>query len=188
MREIAPDFQVVWRQGPNHGVHDRRTLHAGLPPAIILQNPKYPHNLGAIVRTASCYDIKQVWFTGSRVSLDGDGGKFRIPREERMRGYADVAIFNTYYPFDQFEVHGVQRATPICIEFDPSLRSQDLPNFEHPKDAIYVFGPEDGEVDSVVRRHCHKFVHIPSKHCLNLAVAVATVLYDRKSKEMVWSV
>jgi tRNA(Leu) C34 or U34 (ribose-2'-O)-methylase TrmL len=32
------------------------------------------------------------------------------------------------------------------------------------------------------RRFCHRFVKIPTKHCLNLANAVATVLYDRHAK------
>jgi hypothetical protein len=29
---------------------------------------------------------------------------------------------------------------------------------------------------------CHRFVRIPTRHCLNLACAVGTVLYDRESK------
>ncbi len=43
----------------------------------------------------------------------------------------------------------------------------------------YVFGPEDGSIPPVLRRHCHRFVSIPTKHCTNLAAAVYTVLYDR---------
>jgi len=30
--------------------------------------------------------------------------------------------------------------------------------------------------------HCHRFIIIPSKHCLNLAAAVYLILYDRISK------
>jgi hypothetical protein len=30
--------------------------------------------------------------------------------------------------------------------------------------------------------HCHRFVVIPTRHCLNLATAVATVLWDREYK------
>jgi tRNA C32,U32 (ribose-2'-O)-methylase TrmJ len=53
----------------------------------------------------------------------------------------------------------------------------------HPENAVYVFGPEDGSIPPVFRRHCHRFVSIPSKHCLNLAAAVYIVLYDRNQKE-----
>src|SRR5262249_35205478 len=55
----------------------------GRPPAVVLINPKYPHNVGAAVRAASCYGIEQVWFTGDRVQLVGER-RFRLPREERM--------------------------------------------------------------------------------------------------------
>lgn len=30
--------------------------------------------------------------------------------------------------------------------------------------------------------HCHRFVVIPTRHCLNLVTAVATVLRDREVK------
>jgi tRNA(Leu) C34 or U34 (ribose-2'-O)-methylase TrmL len=33
-------------------------------------------------------------------------------------------------------------------------------------------------------RHCHRFVRIPTRHCLNLATAVSTVLYDRHLKRV----
>ena len=54
-----------------------------------------------VVRLASCYGLDQVWFTGERVSLDISYKK-RLPREERMKGYADVEIINDDYPFEQF--------------------------------------------------------------------------------------
>jgi tRNA G18 (ribose-2'-O)-methylase SpoU len=57
------------------------------PPAIILCNPKYPRNLGAVIRSASAFGIKHVLYTGDRIELDE---KERLPREERMRGYRDV--------------------------------------------------------------------------------------------------
>jgi tRNA(Leu) C34 or U34 (ribose-2'-O)-methylase TrmL len=55
-------------------------------------------------------------------------------------------------------------------------------SFEHPGDALYVFGPEDGGLPKAVRLHCHRFVFIPTHHCLNLAAAVNVVLYDRRLK------
>ena len=58
----------------------------GVAPAVALVDPKFPHNVGAAVRAASCYGVRQVWFTGDRVRLDGDK-RHRLPREERMRGY-----------------------------------------------------------------------------------------------------
>ena len=58
----------------------------GIAPAVALVDPKFPHNVGAAVRAASCYGVRQVWFSGDRVRLDG-AKRQRLPREERMRGY-----------------------------------------------------------------------------------------------------
>ena len=57
-----------------------------------------------------------------------------------------------------------------------------LVTFEHPEDALYVFGPEDGGLPRPVRLLCHRFVFLPTHHCLNLAAAVNVVLYDRRLK------
>jgi tRNA(Leu) C34 or U34 (ribose-2'-O)-methylase TrmL len=63
----------------------------GVTPAIALVDPKYPHNAGAAVRAASCYGVRQVWFSGDRVRLDG-AKRQRLPREERMRRNAESLI------------------------------------------------------------------------------------------------
>lgn len=143
-------------------------------PAICLINPKYKANVGAIQRAASCFGAKQIWYTGNRIALaEGE----RMPREERMKGYRDVTLVQNDYPFDQFKGEGV---VPVAIELLPN--SECLYDFEHPEKAVYVFGPEDGSIDSVSRRHCHRFLSIPMKHCANLAAAVYMVLYDRMFK------
>lgn len=144
----------------------------GQTPSIILCNPKYPTNVGASVRAASCYGAKQVWWTGNRVRLE-EGQ--RLPREERMRGYRDVEQIQYDKPFEHFP-----GAVPVAIELLPN--SECLLDFVHPVNAVYVFGPEDGSIPPVLRRHCHRFVSIPTKHCTNLAAAVYTVLYDRTLK------
>jgi tRNA(Leu) C34 or U34 (ribose-2'-O)-methylase TrmL len=149
----------------------------GLTPAIALINPRYPHNVGAAVRAASCFGVKQVWFTGNRVSLTPTK-KYRLPREERMKGYKDVTLINYDYPFDQFPT-GV---TPVAVEVRQN--SEQLPYFIHPENPLYVFGPEDGSIPKVYLQHCHRFVVIPIAHCANLAASVYMVLYDRLCKQM----
>ena len=47
----------------------RKAPPHGETPAVALIDPKYPHNVGMVVRLASCYGLRQVWFTGDRVSL-----------------------------------------------------------------------------------------------------------------------
>ena len=145
----------------------------GETPAVLLVDPKYAHNVAAAVRGASCFGFKQVWFTGNRVQLS-DGQ--RLPREERMRGYDEVTLVQNDYPFDCFPA-GV---TPVAVEVRPN--SESLPEFEHPENPLYVFGPEDSGLQRVVLQHCHRFVSIPVRHCMNLSAAVYVVLYDRAAK------
>jgi len=139
-------------------------------PAVILIDPKYPHNVGGTIRACSCFDIKSLVWTGERVNP----AKYeRLPREERMKGYKRVEFRNHQRPFELF----AKEATPVCVEVFES--SEPLTTFEHPERAIYVFGPEDGRVPQVIRRHCHRFVHIPAHFCLNLSAAVNVVLAHR---------
>jgi tRNA(Leu) C34 or U34 (ribose-2'-O)-methylase TrmL len=154
-------------------IYGKNTPKVGIAPAIALVNPKFPRNVGAVVRAASCFGFKQVWFSGDRVSLDP---KQRLPREERMKGYKEVELRQSDYFFDSFD----KDVTPVAIELRPG--SELLTQFEHPEKAVYVFGPEDGSIDQVKLRHCHRFVVIPTRHCTNLAAAVYMVLYDRLLK------
>lgn len=144
----------------------------GKTPSIALINPKYDRNVGAVLRAASCFDVKQVWFTGNRVRFEE--GK-RLPREERMKGYADVELYQYDYVFD---VH--KDAVPVAIEVRENAEM--LTTFEHPENALYVFGPEDGGLQRNTLQHCHRIVTIPTKHCTNLAAAVYITLYDRMLK------
>jgi tRNA(Leu) C34 or U34 (ribose-2'-O)-methylase TrmL len=150
-------------------IYGKNSKPEGIVPAIILTNPKFSANVGAAVRAASCFGAKQVWWTGDRVKMPGKGE--RLPREERMKGYKDVELRQFDRPFEHFP-----DAVPVAIELLPG--SECLTTFEHPENAVYVFGPEDGNIGNS-RRHCHRFVTIPTKHCTNLAAAVYIVLYDR---------
>ena len=139
-------------------------------PGVVLINPKYPHNVGAAIRACSCFDVNSLVWTGDRVNP----AKYeRLPREERMKGYQRVDFRRWDRPFDLFP----ETRVPVSVEvFD---NSEPLTTFEHPENAVYVFGPEDGFVPQVVRRLCHRFVHIPAHFCLNLSAAVNVVLAHR---------
>jgi tRNA(Leu) C34 or U34 (ribose-2'-O)-methylase TrmL len=144
-------------------------------PAIVLIDPKYPHNVGQAMRLCSCYAVEHLIISGERVPLDPKDG-YRLPREERMRGYADVTLMRAKRPLDLFP----RGAAIVGIEV--RTNAEDLVHFAHPHEAVYVFGPEDGGLDKAVLARCSRFVRIPTLHCLNLATAVGTVLYDRMAK------
>jgi tRNA(Leu) C34 or U34 (ribose-2'-O)-methylase TrmL len=152
---------------------------------LILINPKVPFNVGAALRAASVFQADRLFWTGHRVE-DGrevgaaaiKGRRWRLPREERMK------VYDVEWAVDQDAVERVidEGATPICVELIPGAES--LFTFEHPAgDVAYIFGPEDGSVPKGIRHRCHRFIEIPSRHCLNLAATCNVVLYDRALKE-----
>ena len=143
--------------------------------SILLIDPKYPHNVGGAYRAAACFGAGALYVVGDRVSLAPHAG-YRLPREERLRSYRDEVELQSVAGLDDIPTIGV----PIAVEVNPS--AEQLHHFEHPDDAIYIFGPEDGSIPKGWRTVCQRFVVIPSFHCLNLAGAVYTVLYDRVAK------
>ena len=145
-------------------------------PGVVLINPKFPHNVGAAIRACSCFGLQSLVWTGSRIELSRYE---RLPREERMKGYKSVRFLNHERPFELFG-----RCSPVCVEVFEN--SEPLTLFEHPEDAVYVFGPEDGSVPQVMRRWCHRFVHIPATLLRpNLSAAVNVVLAHRLDIEAI---
>ncbi len=55
----------------------------------------------------------------------------------------------------------------------------DLPSFRHPIRAAYVLGPERGSLSDELVEKCHHVVRIPTRFCINVAMAGAVVMYDR---------
>lgn len=141
--------------------------------SVILWNPKYPHNVGAALRACAAFDADKLLVTGQRAEWEVTGKGKRLPREERMKQYNQkVELIRNDRPFD------LVSAVPVAVEVSPS--AEPLTTFTHPDNAVYVFGPEDGSIPKVALRFCHRFVIIPSDHCLNLAAAVSCVLMHRR--------
>jgi tRNA(Leu) C34 or U34 (ribose-2'-O)-methylase TrmL len=143
--------------------------------SVVLINPKYPHNVGAALRACAAFGVDQLLVTGQRAQWEVTGKGQRLPREERMRVYKDkVDLVRDDRPFDRI----TEGAVPIGVEVDPT--AEPLATFQHPDNAVYLFGPEDGSIPKMYRRFCHRFVIIPSDHCLNLAAAVSCTLMHRR--------
>jgi tRNA(Leu) C34 or U34 (ribose-2'-O)-methylase TrmL len=150
---------------------------------VLLISPKFPHNVGGALRAAACLDADALYWTGKRVPAPERWPKgARLPREERIRAYQRVHVEHvkdSSKAFEQATLFG-GFLTPIAVELRAS--AEDLRGFEHPENALYVFGPEDSSLGRAELVECHRFVRIPSDGCLNLAAAVNVVLYDRLTK------
>lgn len=151
--------------------------------AVYLINPKTPYNVGSVIRACSIFGVPWVRWNGDRITkaMRSQAGskKPRLPREERMKDYLGVDWRQDERALDDFIAAGL---TPVAVEV--RTNSELLPDFVHPEQAVYVFGPEDGSIPKGVLSVCHRFVRIPSatRTPLNLAVAVNLVLYDRYVK------
>lgn len=55
----------------------------------------------------------------------------------------------------------------------------DLPAFRHPFKAAYVLGPEKGSLSPELIARCDMTVKIPTRFCINVAMAGAIIMYDR---------
>lgn len=158
--------------------------------AVVLINPKTPYNVGAAIRACSIYGVPTLRWTGKRISvaegsrMSGRTFKRRLPREERLKDYVGVDWREASSDDVVTQLALERDLVPVCVEV--SENAERLHEFVHPERALYVFGPEDGNVPKGVRAVCHRFVIIPSvtRTPLNLAAALNVVLYDRHSKEL----
>lgn len=55
----------------------------------------------------------------------------------------------------------------------------DLMRFRHPPRAAYILGPEKGELSRDIVERCDRVIKIPTRFCINVAMAGAIVMYDR---------
>lgn len=144
--------------------------------SVVLIDPKFAVNLGNVIRACAAFGITELRATGHRAVRDADRHT-RLAYREASR--PPTPSERSCSPSCALRAgYGV----PVCVELVPGAVS--LPYFEHPENAIYVFGPEDGSVPQVYRRLCHHFIVVPTHHCMNLAATVGITLYDRRMKRI----
>jgi len=151
-------------------------MSANVDTAVILENPKYPHNVGGALRACAAFGVPTLYWTGERVVFNPE----HLPRPERMPHYKQSVRFaREPTALVQMIARGL---TPVAVEIKSG--AENLLFFAHPEKAAYVFGPEDGSLGKETLRRCHHVVFVPTHYCLNLAAAVNVVLYDRRVKAM----
>ncbi|WP_394189596.1 RNA methyltransferase [Pseudoalteromonas atlantica] len=137
---------------------------------IGLINPKSPTNVGGVLRAAGCYDAKQVFFTGTRYL---NAQKFHTDTKNVVERIPLTAV-------DDLKNAIPAGAKVVVIELIEGATP--LPDFKHPENAFYVFGPEDGSISKDVLKWCDEVVYVPTIGCMNLAATCNVVLYDRLAK------
>jgi tRNA G18 (ribose-2'-O)-methylase SpoU len=126
-----------------------------------------PMNLGALMRTAHAF---------------GAAGVFMVDAYYRVReAVSDTSQAHTQLPLYDYPSVEAMTLPRGCRLVGVELVEDaiPLPSFRHPLNAAYVFGPERGSLSPSMQARCTHLVRIPTRFCINLAVAGAIVLYDR---------
>jgi len=127
-----------------------------------------PMNLGSLMRTAHAFGASFVFTIGAAYGRH-EGGR------------ADTSDAPANVPLYEFANLKEFRLPVDCALVGIELLDDavDLPSFRHPRAAAYVLGPERGSLSPELAVRCDHVVKIPTRFCINLALAGALVMYDR---------
>jgi tRNA(Leu) C34 or U34 (ribose-2'-O)-methylase TrmL len=141
---------------------------------IGLINPKSPDNVGAVMRSAGNFKADSVFYTGKRYPL----ALQRNPDAPNMsrRVSQDIPISEVSCLID----NAPEDMKIVCVEF--AENAIPLPGYQHPRNAFYIFGPEDGTISQQVIDRADAVVYVPTNGCMNISATVNIVLYDRLTK------
>lgn len=142
--------------------------------SIGLSNPKSPENVNSVRRAAGNFRVDSIYYTGKR-----------YPRAVRLNPATTNMSRDVSLNIPVVEVSCLIDGTPenmeiVCVEFAEDAIP--LPGYQHPDNALYIFGPEDGTLSQKIIDRANAVVYVPTRGCMNLAAAVNVVLYDRLTK------
>jgi len=156
---------------------------------IGLTNPKTPSNVGGIMRAAGCYSVDQVLYTGHRYTHAAKfiGSKNNTDTQKLSEQIPLIAVddfLQLKQPSIKQQLAKLPESTKvICVDLVEGATP--LPHFQHPEQALYVFGPEDGTISQAMIDQADDVVYVPTVGCMNLAASVNVLLYDRLAKSLV---
>lgn len=136
---------------------------------IALDNPKDKMNVGGALRAAWCYGAS---------SLVISKGRFERVGTDTFKAYRHLPVFSVPDVFDAIPYDCV----PIAVDLVDD--AEELPSYQHPERAFYIFGAEDATLGKRILDRCRDKIMIPMRGCMNLAASVNVVLYDRLAKQV----
>lgn len=124
-------------------------------------------NLGNLMRSAHAFGASFTFTVGSTY--------------QAIEAYADTSKGQLHMPHYNWKSLDDMALPQGCKLVGVELVDEaiDLPSFHHPLRAAYVLGPELGSLSEPLLARCHYTVKIPTRFCINVAMAGAIVMYDR---------
>jgi tRNA G18 (ribose-2'-O)-methylase SpoU len=124
-------------------------------------------NLGNLMRSAHAFGAAFTFTVGAAYSA--------------LEAYADTSRSAQHLPHYDWRTVGDMVFPRGCVLVGVELLDDavELPRFHHPARAAYVLGPEKGSLSPELLARCDVTLKIPTRFCVNVAVAGAIVMYDR---------
>jgi len=142
--------------------------------SIGLSNPKSPENVASVMRAAANFRVDCVFYSGKRypraVKLNPAIPKISRKLSENIPLSGVTCLVS----------EAAENTKIVCVELVENAIP--LPAYQHPENAYYIFGPEDGTINQKIIDQADAVVYVPTNGCMNLAATVNVVLYDRLVK------
>jgi tRNA(Leu) C34 or U34 (ribose-2'-O)-methylase TrmL len=136
---------------------------------IGVYHPKTESNIGTLWRSAYNFGANHIFTIGRR---------YKNQTSDTVKAWKQIPLFE-YADWENFISNIPYYASLVAIEQAEGAGNLKVAN--HPKQAIYVLGAEDGGIP-IKLMHDHQKVFIDTPLCLNVAVAGSIVMYDRQCK------
>lgn len=141
---------------------------------IGLINPKSPDNVNSVLRSAGNFGVDSVLYSGLRYPRALERNPLTANMSRKVS--ENIPLSGVTCLIDA----AADDMKIICVEFAENAIA--LPEYTHPDNALYIFGPEDGSITQDVIDRADDVVYIPTTGCMNLAATVNVILYDRLAK------
>lgn len=142
---------------------------------IGVYHPLKSVNIGTLYRSAYCFGASFIFTIGK---------KYHNQSSDTVNSWKHIPLFN-YLTLEDF-----RKSIPsscLVIGIEQTNKSKQIHGFSHPKQAIYLLGTEDTGLPDIALKACQDIIEIPSKQCLNVAVAGSIVMFDRLNKTKTFS-
>lgn len=136
-------------------------------------NMKREINYGTLFRSAFCFGCDFIFLIGRR---------FEKQCSDTARSERNLPLYE-YENFEDFYNHLPYNSQLVSIEI--CERSKPIKIVTHPERAVYLLGGEDLTLPKEIIDKSYFVIEIPTKTCLNVAVAGSIVLFDRFNKQEV---
>jgi len=139
--------------------------------AIGVHDLKYGGNFASIARLCSCYGVSSLIIKGVR---------YKHSKQDTTKFYKHNSIINVDDLIESKPVGLI----PVAVEITDDAEC--LANYRHYENSYYILGNESSGIPHEVIKKCKDVIRIPTKHCLNVAMAASVVMYDRILKGKIY--